>query len=175
MRERSLSIAWLTSPIHRRSEDESSPILKGKQPVTLEPIISRRMRSDLGFHLDLPPPEPVITTISHNKTPGWDSPWSPRPPADLVARITGNAHTSSRLRETNTDDGETEKLNSWARRRKRYRAYILNNTYVPLVCVIFPSLHFRFRSPCTRRCFVSSISLSPLLRLPWLSRFEIWR
>ncbi|TCD69979.1 hypothetical protein EIP91_005568 [Steccherinum ochraceum] len=131
MRGRSLSVAWLTSPIYRRSEDESSPILKSKQPDSAEPIMSRKR--DRGFHLDLPAPDPVVTTLSHNKTPGWDSPWTPRPPADLVARITGNPpHNGSRLADTD-EETQSEKLGVWARRRKRFRSYILINAYVPLL------------------------------------------
>ena len=91
-----------------------------------------------GFHLDIPAPEPVVTTIAQNQTPGWDSPWTPRPPADLVARIAGSApQGSTRLQATELEDGDEEKLGAWARRRKRFRAYILNNTYVPLVSTCF--------------------------------------
>lgn len=147
MRERSLSIAWLTSPIHRRSEEESSPILKGKHPETYQPILSRRTNNpnNAGFHLDLPAPDPVVTTISHNKTPGWDSPWSPRPPAELVARITGNSNGSLRMRDAEAHDEENEKLGAWAKRRKRYRAFIMHNTYVPLVRA-FVLIHCRIRA-----------------------------
>ncbi|KAH8102485.1 hypothetical protein BXZ70DRAFT_785508 [Cristinia sonorae] len=138
MRERSLSIAWLTSPIHRKLEDEGSPTLKGKQADRVEspePIMSRRRPEEDNFHIDLPAPDPVATvnTLAQNKTPGWDSPWSPRPPPDLVARISSH-RTHQQLPDMEVADEDDEKnLSPWAKRRKRYRAYILHNHYVPLL------------------------------------------
>ncbi|KAI0788609.1 hypothetical protein C8Q75DRAFT_734297 [Abortiporus biennis] len=131
LRDRSLSIAWLTYPIHRRSQDDTQTSQE-KDIEAPRPSQHDTEAHDRGFHLDLPPPDPL--TISQNQTPGWDSPWAPRAPAELVARITGNAANGDAGHNVETSSEENdEKLSRWARRRKRFRVYILTNTYVPLI------------------------------------------
>jgi len=131
-RDRSLSVAWITASLNRRTQDEKVMSRRGKD-IEAPQVTNSRLQDRSGFHLDLPAPEPVMT-MAHNKTPGWDSPWSPRPPADLVARITNGANPSRLRSSENLTDSDNEKLLSkWARRRKRYRLYILTNPYVPLL------------------------------------------
>ena len=73
-------------------------------------------------------------TLAHNTTPGWDSPWTPRPPTDLIARIRSNGHGTIHEEESDSHEEEGhEKLGTWARRRKKYRMFMLTNVYVPLV------------------------------------------
>ncbi|CAL1695369.1 unnamed protein product [Somion occarium] len=130
-RDRSKSIGWLASSISRRSQDDST--LNGRTESGGSPRLAR-LASSFGHHLNLPSPEPVMT-MSHNQTPGWDSPWSPRAPADLVARITGNGNGngSAEYGDTERDNGNHEKGGIWARRKKKFRVYILTNVYVPLL------------------------------------------
>ncbi|KAI0080247.1 hypothetical protein K474DRAFT_1590015, partial [Panus rudis PR-1116 ss-1] len=128
-RERSRSIAWLASSISRRPNEDGSA--KGKDPESLSRIPEAPSRANTsGMHLDLPAPDPVIT-LAQNKTPGWDTPWSPRPPNDLISRHApnGNAEHGS----SQHSDNEKEMLSPWQRRRKRFRVYILTNVYVPLL------------------------------------------
>ncbi|KAF8591889.1 hypothetical protein K439DRAFT_1325302, partial [Ramaria rubella] len=58
-------------------------------------------------------------TLSHNKTPGWDSPWTPRIPEQ--------AHAN---RTENSGEGNSR---PWRRRKKNLRSFLLHNNYVPLV------------------------------------------
>ncbi|CAL1695371.1 unnamed protein product [Somion occarium] len=117
-RDRSKSIGWLASSISRRSQDDST--LNGRTESGGSPRLAR-LASSFGHHLNLPSPEPVMT-MSHNQTPGWDSPWSPRAPADLVARITGNGNGngSAEYGDTERDNGNHEKGGIWARLEKRH-------------------------------------------------------
>ncbi|KAG0708979.1 hypothetical protein DFH29DRAFT_979140 [Suillus ampliporus] len=69
-------------------------------------------------------------TLSHNKTPGWDTPWEPT--RDFPANFQGDY---SHLGATgDRSDGESgNRSNSGRSRTKRFRAFILTNIYVPLL------------------------------------------
>ncbi|EJD03839.1 uncharacterized protein FOMMEDRAFT_121107 [Fomitiporia mediterranea MF3/22] len=62
---------------------------------------------------------PAPITIAQNRTPGWDTPWSAQ------ASIT-NVNVSP-------DSSPGEKRTKWYHRRKRLRAFMLTNNYVPLL------------------------------------------
>ncbi|KAK7694870.1 hypothetical protein QCA50_002058 [Cerrena zonata] len=132
-RDRSKSIGWprLTASISRRSQDESTFPSSRINDVGGTPRPNGRAKPP-DFHIDLPPPDPVMT-LSHNMTPGWDSPWTPRPPADLIARIRSNGNGTIHEEETDSREEGHEKLGTWARRRKKYRIFMLTNVYVPLL------------------------------------------
>lgn len=113
--------------IEIEENEETSPSVEQEFPDHLHP----------GFHLELPPPDPI--TLAQNKTPGWDSPWTPRPPAALVARITGNMNGDARTQDGSESGSDDKNLSRHARRRKRIRMYILTNPYVPLVRKFLPT------------------------------------
>lgn len=76
----------------------------------------------------LPQSPPDILTLKQARTPGWNQPWSPRQP---------QTNDSDQEAEHEDDDANLESgrggPRTWYRRRKRLRAFILNNNYVPLV------------------------------------------
>lgn len=128
-RDRSLSVAWLTSTIARRSADHAdepkSPTIADLQRVE-SPV---QARAADGLHLDLPPQ--IVqspNTLSQTRTPGWETPWSPRLP-ERTANWDGDFEIELEDRDDN------EKLSRWQRRKKRIRVYMLTNTYVPLVSI----------------------------------------
>ncbi len=132
-RERSLSVAWLTHSITRRSGDnEGVPrdrVAEG--PYPLHDAGPYAMQDQ--FHLDLPPPPSSPTTLAQTRTPGWETPWTPRVPGAAWNTVTANEE----------HEDENEKLSRWQRRKKRIRVYMLTNTYVPLVCQHFTALNLR--------------------------------
>lgn len=113
------------------------------------PSSSRLSRSEiLRLELPLPQPEPPFT-LSHNKTPGWESPWTPRIPEQAYANnnslgypfdpnagmatsqgVTPETDNSSRAKE---GDPNQDGLDHWGR-KKKLRSFLLHNTYIPLVC-----------------------------------------
>ena len=83
------------------------------------------------LHVDLPPPPTSPFTLSHNATPGWDTPWSSRAPRTVGLGVHPYHRTDDHPDQDVQDD--EEKLSTWQARRKRFRVYILYNAYVPLV------------------------------------------
>ncbi|EIW64429.1 uncharacterized protein TRAVEDRAFT_158679 [Trametes versicolor FP-101664 SS1] len=123
---RSMSIPWFSSSQFRRSQEheEGSPTLResdreGSESGTPQANPRSRLRIDM-------PPTSGPFTLSHSRTPGWDTPWTSSHPIgtdeshDPHALDTGSLH----------DD---EKATPWQRRRKRFRAYMMYNVYVPLL------------------------------------------
>lgn len=148
--------------------------IRGKDVEVASPADASPPPPQSRFHLDLPRPD-FTMTLAQNMTPGWDSPWSPRPPADLVARITTNGTAPSDLLHGDPRDEDSEKLSIWARRKKKIRVYMLTNTYVPLVSLL--SRYSTTESP-TWSCAtlfsysVLSISRSQPLLSAWAFVFE---
>ncbi|KAI0800930.1 hypothetical protein C8Q74DRAFT_1190966 [Fomes fomentarius] len=130
---RSMSIPWLTVSVLRRSneqddeeqEQQASPTLhasehEGSDGGVPRPSNRSRLRIDM-------PPTNAPFTLAQNRTPGWDTPWT-------SAHPNGSGDRISSLREhASQHDEEKEKLTPWQRRRKRLRAYIMYNLYVPLL------------------------------------------
>ena len=82
-----------------------------------------------GLHLDLPPNHiQSPNTVAQTRTPGWETPWSPRLPEHT-------ANWDVDLEDVLEERDDNEKLSRWVRRKKRIRVYMLTNTYVPLVSI----------------------------------------
>ncbi|KAF5377453.1 hypothetical protein D9615_005304 [Tricholomella constricta] len=87
-----------------------------------------------GMSIALPTPPAAPYTLAHNVTPGWDSPWSPRMAAQ--GPVHNHDRNSSYGLNQVDDDESIRSLNTtsiWCRRKQRLRAFILTNTYVPLL------------------------------------------
>jgi hypothetical protein len=113
-----------------RSREDHSPARGGTtdQGRTTSP----RAR-DRSLHITLPATPAIPYTPGRNRTPGWDSPWTARPLESLSHRnIYEQLRNGETLQEHSPDAGTTNDC-WWPRARKRARAYLLNNTYVPLV------------------------------------------
>jgi hypothetical protein len=82
---------------------------------------------DRGLRIALPTTPAPPFTLSHGRTPGWDSPWTARP---LESFPHLNVYEQLQNGDSSEEQGST---GSWSRARKRARVYLLNNTYVPLV------------------------------------------
>ncbi|PFH54581.1 hypothetical protein AMATHDRAFT_44424 [Amanita thiersii Skay4041] len=120
------SLSWLPSP----------SILKDAAPFM------RKDREKLTHHgsnndlqISIPSATAAPFTLAHTSTPGWDTPWTTRPSAQGPRR-THASHNSfdfeSDFNAEDSDDAHSH-LTSWQRRRKRFRAFMLANTYVPLL------------------------------------------
>ncbi|KNZ73407.1 hypothetical protein J132_05830 [Termitomyces sp. J132] len=83
--------------------------------------------------LQLPSPPTAPYTLSHNITPGWDDPWSPRTAAQGPVRNHLSRENSYGLGVSDESNGSEKSTSKWHRRRKRFRVFILSNTYVPLL------------------------------------------
>ncbi|KAI9058852.1 hypothetical protein FKP32DRAFT_1740267 [Trametes sanguinea] len=125
---RSMSIPWFNVSYLRRSqgeEDEESPTTlresDREEVQSVTPHATPRNR----LHIDMPPTAGPFT-LAHSRTPGWDTPWTSSHPSGL------DAHHEPHLPETGSHHDD-EKLTPWQRRRKRLRAYMMYNLYVPLL------------------------------------------
>ena len=79
-----------------------------------------------GLYIDLPQPDPF--TVSQSKTPGWDIPWQSK---EMSAVVHGdNQNRGTQRAPSRTDDVFSHKSRS---RKKRFRAFLLSNIYVPLL------------------------------------------
>ena len=108
---RDRSMSWLHSSHLRRHAD-------GEQGQT-----ENGHNHDWNVRLNVPEPQSPFT-LSHNRTPGWDTPWAPRPPA-ANAKVSNNYFGNS--------DPQGSEVDNWSQRGKRLRAYILSHHHVPLV------------------------------------------
>ena len=126
---------WMTSAAAHPHADDASSSSTERPP---EPSARR----EWGLHLAMPTPPTAPFTLAQSRTPGWDSPWAPRPPEgperglyeqlDKLHVEGADDHTHAHA-HTHAHDQDTRTLSPWARRKKRARAYLLSNTYVPLV------------------------------------------
>ncbi|EIW86608.1 hypothetical protein CONPUDRAFT_134006 [Coniophora puteana RWD-64-598 SS2] len=79
-----------------------------------------------NLYLDLPRPDPF--TVSQSKTPGWDIPWQSK---EMSALTHGDNHSrGAQSALSRPDDTVSHKSRS---RKKRFRAFLLSNIYVPLL------------------------------------------
>lgn len=111
------SMSWMTS---KERDLEISP----KSP---------HQPKDWDLRISLPPPTQHPFTISHNRTPGWDSPWTPRVPHSLYRPPSHPLLGDGAFGRKDTDDDDHEHGSIWRKRKRRFRAFILSNPYVPLV------------------------------------------
>ncbi|THH20839.1 hypothetical protein EW146_g591 [Bondarzewia mesenterica] len=118
---------WMSPSNHASgSQDEAPPAVPNNTP---EP--PSRMK-DWGLHLSMPTPPVAPSTLAQSRTPGWDTPWAPRPqeaPGRGWYERLGKIHHA----EARDDHDQGDNLSPWARRKKRARAYLLSNAYVPLL------------------------------------------
>jgi hypothetical protein len=113
------SMSWLpTSSHHHRSQDMSNlspPLSKGFESHR---SALKENGSNWGLTIELPAPAAPFA-VAQSRTPGWDSPWTPR-----AAR--NGVHQIHDVFGHDTDSHEKSVKN-------RLRTFILTNTYVPLV------------------------------------------
>jgi len=89
---------------------------------------------DRGFRIALPTTPATPYTLPQSRAAGWDSPWAARPLESFSHRnIYEQLQNGESAEEQPVEDSTTTNVNWWPRARKRARAYLLNNTYVPLV------------------------------------------
>lgn len=167
----------LDGDIERQQQPRTSES-EGYTSGTESPTNTRKgfpRRKTRGLHIPLPTPAPF--TLAQTRTPGWDTPWSggaasqnwriaSRTSTNFIgqgsnlgvrdyAQLNGNAGEQQQGQQGQNDDGRTR--SKWYRRRKRIRAFVLSNNYVPLVCsaralrsinanCLFPSDHRRHHS-----------------------------
>ncbi|RPD81988.1 hypothetical protein L226DRAFT_528198 [Lentinus tigrinus ALCF2SS1-7] len=134
---RSMSIPWLTASVLRRSQEQQEEEDGEGSPSSQHTATARETDPDGSDHgapprlsnrsrlrIDMPPTNAPFT-LAQTRTPGWDTPWTSAHPNG-----TGSIVQSTREQGSHHDD---EKLTPWQRRRKRLRAYMLYNIYVPLL------------------------------------------
>lgn len=126
-RDRSLSVAWLAASLSRRpgESNEANGNAKDRdiEPTHVGTDFRSAAISQDRLRLDLPPQQSPIT-LAQTRTPGWETPWTPRAPG-----VSWNVD----IDESDGRDEDREKLSRWQTRKKRIRVYMLTNTYVPLV------------------------------------------
>ncbi|KAJ7038075.1 hypothetical protein C8F04DRAFT_1220382 [Mycena alexandri] len=90
------------------------------------------MNRNWNLSITLPTPPASAFTQQHNATPGWDAPWTSR----VGAQGPAGHHDLEDIEDE--DEGSSpvdpdKHRTVWQRRRKRLRAFILSNAYVPLL------------------------------------------
>ena len=122
-----------TSAFARREDCSPAALGGGKNPEQAAAATSPRAR-DRGLRIAMPTSPAIPYTLSHNRTPGWDSPWVARSPDSFSHRnIYAQLQNGGPLEEQSIDADATANDCWWPRTGKRARAYLLNNVYVPLV------------------------------------------
>ncbi|KAJ7783911.1 hypothetical protein DFH07DRAFT_789617 [Mycena maculata] len=120
------SISWLPS-----QRDGSTTFPRRIRQQSRASSINRNW----NLSITLPTPPQASFTLQHNITPGWDVPWTSRvgaqgPPGRH------NSEGASNFTEEEEEDSPVDphkNYSVWHRRRKRLRAFILTNNYVPLL------------------------------------------
>jgi hypothetical protein len=95
----------------------------------------------LTINLPSQPTPGAMFTMHQARTPGWQTPWTPRNANPTMQGEYWNVEMANGdMPDASQSDELARDGNPWVRRRKRVRAFFLNNVYVPLVCP--------FSSPC---------------------------
>jgi len=84
---------------------------------------------DWNLSITLPTPVQQPFTLSHNATPGWDTPWSAR----MAAQGPSRRRRDGSFAVNTVDEQETSSARKSQTRRKKFRTFLLTNTYVPLL------------------------------------------
>ncbi|KAI9460921.1 hypothetical protein BJY52DRAFT_238947 [Lactarius psammicola] len=108
--------------------DARPPVLGERSPEQ-----SRSRGRDWGLRITMPTPPVTPHTLAHSRTPGWDSPWVARPPESLSRRNIYEQLQNGGSVDGQPPDSPIANESWWPRARKRARAYLLTNTYVPLL------------------------------------------
>lgn len=115
---------------HHRDDRSLEPGNRSPEQATARTL-------DRGFRMALPttPAAPYTPyTLPQSRTPGWDSPWAARPLESFSHRnIYEQLQNGESAEEQPVEDPTATNGSWWPRARKRARAYLLNNTYVPLL------------------------------------------
>ncbi|KAH8988914.1 hypothetical protein EDB92DRAFT_1935686 [Lactarius akahatsu] len=107
---------------------------EGISPGERSPEQSRsRARRDWGLRITMPTPPVTPQALARTRTPGWDSPWAARPPESSSRRDIYEQLRNGESVEGQPPDSPVANESWWPRARKRARAYLLTNTYVPLL------------------------------------------
>ncbi|KZT30507.1 hypothetical protein NEOLEDRAFT_1153017 [Neolentinus lepideus HHB14362 ss-1] len=117
------SMSWL-SPSNRWSHDGAIGFHREKDPT--QPASSPHNKPDL--QISLPPPSAPFT-LAHNRTPGWNTPWT----TPQISDGTLGANLYRRGLDRDDSDGSKANTSAWRRRKRKIRKFLLNNTYVPLL------------------------------------------
>ncbi|KAF8507142.1 hypothetical protein F5888DRAFT_73964 [Russula emetica] len=88
---------------------------------------------DRGFRIALPTTPATPYTLPQSRTAGWDSPWAARPLESFSHRNIYEQLQNGESAEEQPVEDSAANGSWWPRARKRARAYLLNNTYVPLL------------------------------------------
>ncbi|KAI0307764.1 hypothetical protein B0F90DRAFT_1807167 [Multifurca ochricompacta] len=88
---------------------------------------------DWGLRITMPTPPAAPHTLAHSRTPGWDSPWAAKPFESFSHRNIYEHLQNGESAEEPPPDSSIASESWWPKVRKRARAYLLNNTYVPLL------------------------------------------
>lgn len=122
------SISWLP---HNLKEGGTSSWRREKDSDAAVPNSNTNPITKTEWNLGTLPQPQAPFTLSQTQTPGWETPWSARVPDG-----NGVEHaTSYGLGEDGVqDDADSNKhLTPWERKKKRFRLFVLSNTYVPLL------------------------------------------
>ncbi|KAH7911929.1 hypothetical protein BJ138DRAFT_1149446 [Hygrophoropsis aurantiaca] len=114
-------------------KDRTSWLLPGSRRLHYEPEFAPNAsemepahnRNGSVLHLSMSPSIPF--TLSHNKTPGWDTPWEPTSYSSNSRGEYSYIGMSGAHRHNGEKDGDAKS------RKQRFRAFILTNIYVPLL------------------------------------------
>ena len=93
-------------------------------------------RTDWGLRMSLPLPiGPVHQpfTLAHNRTPGWETPWTPRAENGSVGRDLSYMDGDMPPQANLSDSDNLKNISKWQERKKKLRAFILTNPHAPLV------------------------------------------
>ncbi len=161
-----MSIPWLSVSVLRRSldqDEEQTPSTLHDDPEADDPdrAAPPRMSTRSRLRIDMPPTIAAPFTLAQNRTPGWETPWTSAHP-NMSDSVDGHMHPGGR----DSHHGD-EKQTSWQRRRKRLRAYMMYNVYVPLVRLCVNLISMFLSSSIRGSSFSGCATLSSQrLRLP---------
>lgn len=148
-RRKERSLSWLGS---------SNLMKDGNRKDCNVETVERTGFRDWNLSITLPTPVQQPFTLSHNATPGWDTPWSAR----MAAQGPSRRRRDGSFAVNTVDEQETSSARKSQTRRKKFRTFLLTNTYVPLASPLISFIMQSFDTiPCSS--FVLSILLSPLL------------
>ncbi|KAJ8084134.1 hypothetical protein AAF712_001006 [Marasmius tenuissimus] len=87
--------------------------------------------------IQLPPQAAGLppSTLAHNATPGWETPWTARSAAQGPRRNQARENSYGMGDEVldSSEDHSVDDKGTWSQRKKRFRMFILSNAYVPLL------------------------------------------
>ncbi|ESK98309.1 hypothetical protein Moror_59 [Moniliophthora roreri MCA 2997] len=94
-------------------------------------------RSRREWNLTIPMPAATAPfTVTHNTTPGWETPWTSRSTAQGPRRNHERDNSyglGNPIEESSESSSEHQHATTWQKRKKRLRIFLLSNTFVPLL------------------------------------------